>query len=720
VDRATQDRRLISISTPLGKDFVLLRNFQFQENVSALFRIDADLLREEDSSSTVPGPMPDLIGKNVTITLQLADGSLKFLNGFVAQLVQGLRNERFTAYHAVIVPWFWFLTRKTDCRIFQELSVPEIVEKVYRDGGFLDFRDELTKTYTKWDYCVQYRETDFNFVSRLLEAEGIFYFFVHENGKHTLVLGDASSEAGFFSSKRKLSFLVQTQLDDDVATSWQTQKELRSGSSTLRDFHFETPNRVIQSSAPSVFKSPMSDPLEIYDFPGGFAKKFSKPSERLGQIGTEGNKVTERGMEADEWLRELHFGASLSKVLGAGLSFDLTEHSSEINGPYRILSIQHSVTQTPDYVSEMELNGTYSNSFCCLPLAVPFRPQRSTQKPVIHGSQTAIVVGPPGEEISTDKFGRVKVQFHWDRKGKSDDKSSCFVRVGSPWAGNQWGAIHIPRIGQEVIVSFLEGDPDQPIIIGSVYNAKNMPPYPLPAEQTKSTIKSDSSKGGGGFNEIRFEDKKGKEQVFIHAERNQDNRVKKESLEWVGANRHLIVGGDQLELVNGDKHLTAKGDQNEKVYGTLSQDIEMDLQQKIGMKHALDAGMEIHLKAGMNVVIEAGVTLTLKVGGNFVNINPGGVFIQGTMVMINSGGFAGTGSGASPGTAKKPAEADNAKPGEKATVAAPAASTPAKLTLTPTKASPQATALKEAAKTGVPFCEKCEAARRARESGQAQ
>jgi len=257
----------------------------------------------------------------------------------------------------------------------------------------------------------------------------------------------------------------------------------------------------------------------------------------------------------------------------------------------------------------------------------------------------------------------------------------------------------IPRIGQEVIVDFLEGDPDQPIITGRVYNGDSMPPYALPDEKTKSAIKSYSSKGGGGFNEIRFEDKKGEEQVFIHAEKQQDNRVKKDSLEWVGAERHLIVKQDQLEKVEGDKHLQIKGDQNEKVDGTVSLKAGMDLQEKVGMKAALDAGVEIHLKAGVNLVIESGMTLTLKVGGNFINLNQAGVFIQGTMVMINSGGVAGSGSGASPEAPKDPKEADKADPGAKPEMPPP--KTPVK----PKTYSPGALALKQASQSGMPFCE---------------
>jgi type VI secretion system secreted protein VgrG len=307
-----------------------------------------------------------------------------------------------------------------------------------------------------------------------------------------------------------------------------------------------------------------------------------------------------------------------------------------------------------------------------------------------------------GEEIFVDKYGRVKVQFHWDRAGQMNADSSCWIRVAQNMAGVRWGSAFWPRIGQEVIVDFLEGDPDQPIIIGTVYNAREMPPYKLPDEKTKSVIfKSNSSKGGGGFNEFRVEDKKGKEQIFIHAERNKDVRIRNSRYETVGNSSHFIVYGDQLERIAGDKHLSVKGDQNEKVDGTVSLTVGADKQQKVGEKYALDAGMEIHLKSGMNLVLETGTSLTLKVGGNFININPGGVFISGSMVMINSGGSAGSGAGASPDAPKKPQEADRAKPGTRSEP--PARKPPPR----PAILSPAALVMIQATRAGLPFCEIC-------------
>src|SRR6185312_3071394 len=369
------------------------------------------------------------------------------------------------------------------------------------------------------------------------------------------------------------------------------------------------------------------------------------------------------------------------------------------NGAYAVVSAAHSAQLTGDYRSG-EVHFEYENTFTCIPFAIPFRPLMTTPRPVVQGTQTAVVVGPPGEEIFVDKYGRVKVQFHWDRDSQANADSSCWIRVAQSSSGIRWGAAFWPRIGHEVVVDFLEGDPDQPIIVGSVYNATEMPPYKLPDEKTKTVIfKSNSSKGGGGFNEFRVEDKKGKEQIFINAERNQDIRIRNDRYETVGNESHFIVKKDQLEEVGGDKHLHVKGDQNEKVDGTISVTAGQDMQEKVGQKYALDSGMEIHLKAGMTVVVEAGTSLTLKVGGNFINLNPGGVFISGTMVMINSGGAAGSGSGSSPDTPKDPKEADKAEAGEKSKPP-PAAPPRAPVTF-----SPAALVLKQAAQTGAPFCD---------------
>jgi type VI secretion system secreted protein VgrG len=339
----------------------------------------------------------------------------------------------------------------------------------------------------------------------------------------------------------------------------------------------------------------------------------------------------------------------------------------------------------------------FSCSLQAIPSATTFRPARLTPKPVVQGTQTAFVVGPSGEEIHTDKYGRVKLQFHWDRYSKTDENSSCWVRVAQPLAGKEWGMFNLPRIGQEVLVDFLEGDPDNPVVIGTLYNGEAMPPWALPDNKSRSGIKTKSYKGTG-FNEISFQDKAGSEELYIHAQKDQTELIENDRVEQVGNEHHLTVGKDSLEDIGGDHHVNVGGDRNETIGGGLSLNISKDLQCKAGTKVAYDAGTEIHLKAGTTLVLEASATLSLKVGGNFISINSGGIFIKGTMVMINSGGAAGNGSGASPQAPKPPKEAAKSQGGNE---------TVAPTRKKPTAYSPQAKMFKLAADSGTPFCEVC-------------
>ncbi len=681
----TQENRFIRIKTPLGKDVLLLQGFTGHEGISQLFRWDLDLLSEEPAIS-----YDKIVGQNVTITVVLADDSERYINGFVSRFSQGGSDHRFTYYRAEIVPWLWFLTRTADCRIFQNKSIPDIIIQIFKDLGFQDFKNLLQGSFEPREYCVQYRETDFNFVSRLMEQYGIYYFFEHEEGKHTLMLANSPSahKPCPGQAKAKYDYTATSIEQEDVITDWKIEQEYRPGKYALTDYNFETPSTSLMVNENSIVQMGGNSKYEIYDFPGEYLKR------------PQGQQLVKIRMQEEEAPASVVSGASTCRAFGAGHRFDLLEHyRQDLNKAYLITTVQHDFSVGDSYETGDESVLRYSNRFTCIPHAVPYRPLRVTPKPVVQGPQTGIVAGKAGEEIWTDKYGRVKVQFHWDREGEYNEKSSCWIRVGQIWAGKQWGTMFIPRIGQEVIVDFLEGDPDQPIITGRVYNADEMPPYALPDEQTKSTIKTLSSKGGGGFNEIRFEDKKGEEQVFIHAERNKDIRIKKDLYEIVGECSHHIVGKDQLVRVDADRHDHVKGDENRKVDGTVSLEAGMDMQEKVGMRYALDAGMEIHLKSGLNLVVESGTTLTLKVGGNFINLNPGGIFIQGTMVMINSGGAAGSGSGSSPEAPKDPTEADKAEPGEVSRP--PVASRPPK----PSTYSAGAVVLQQAARDGTPFCD---------------
>jgi type VI secretion system secreted protein VgrG len=680
----TQEQRAVEVASPLGRNVLLLYRMSVNEALGRLFLFEIDLLSENNSIR-----FEDLLGQKLTVRLELTPGKTRYFSGHVSSFRQEGTIGNYYAYHATVRPWLWFLTRTANCRIFQDKTTPDIVKEVFRGHGFTDFLEALSGRYQPWEYCVQYRETDFNFVSRLMEQQGIYYYFKHENDKHTLVLSDSVSSHQAFPGYEQVPYFPLTenllQRKRDHIFSWAVCREVQPGAYALNDFDFKRPKANLHVKS-AITRNHVMDGMEIYDYPGEYTQT------------DEGETYARARVEELHSDHELLHGRANARGLSVGSLFQLAGFPrKDQNREYLITSATHELV-SDEYETGTTAGGgeTYLCSFTAIRASRPFRPARMTPKPVVQGLQTAIVVGPSGEEIYTDKYGRVKVQFHWDRYNKYDEKSSCWIRVAQLWAGAKWGAIHIPRIGQEVVVDFLEGDPDRPIITGRVYNDDNMPPYDLPANKTQSGIKSRSSKDGSptNVNELRFEDKKDDELIFMQAERNQEIRTKRTHKEWVGKDSHLSVKKNQFQKVEGDKHLTVKGDHNEKVSGTISIQAERDMQEKVGSKHALHAGSEIHLKAGMNVVIEAGTSITLRAGGGFIVINPAGVAISGSTVLINSGGSPGSGSGCSPESPEEPEE-----PGESAAVK--------KETLPPPPAapSPQAQTFKSAAIVGAAFCE---------------
>lgn len=676
--------RFLMLETPLGANKLVILKLSGIEEISRL-----PVFRLECGSVDPILSFDDIMGKSVTFAIENTDAEPRYFNGLVSRFSQIATEQQVALYEMEVVPWLWFLTRTSDCRIFQDMPVLAIIKKIFSEAGFQDFADRTQGTYQPRVYCTQYRESAFHFISRLMEEEGIFYFFEHTNGKHTMVLADTVSAIedcpGQHEVRMQMGADVQT-LDEDALFQWRSEHLYRSGAYQLQDYNFETPATALQVNATGLVNQGKNQEWQIYDYPGGYT------------VRGDGERYVSLRMDEEEVGHHTVTGEGMVRSFTAGKSFVVSEHrrSSE-NGSYSLTRVEHYAEQGGTW-ADLQLTPQYRNTFSAIPKGVRFRPQRLTQKPMIAGSQTAFVTGPPGEELYLDKYGRVKVQFHWDRRGEYDDKSSCWVRVAQIWTGKKWGAVFHPRIGEEVIVDFLEGDPDRPIITGRVFNASSMPPYALPDESTKSTIKSRSSKGGGGFNELRLEDKKGSEQFFLHAEKDMHERVKNDSFETILKDRHLIVQGEQFEKVSKNKHLNVGGDQNEKITGTFSRS-SMTVHDKVSMSYAVEAGTEIHLKAGVNLVVEAGASLTLKVGGNFVNINSAGVFIQGTMVMINSGGAAMSGSGCHPDSPKDPKEADKAEPGD---VSAPPSK---KAPPRPPQFGPAATSLVKAAESGAPFCD---------------
>ncbi|MCY7344958.1 MAG: type VI secretion system tip protein VgrG, partial [Pyrinomonadaceae bacterium] len=533
----TQQNRLLSISTPLGEDFLLINRLTATEEISSLFEYEVELLHEEEKPGFEATPIDakKLLGQAVAIEINQRDGTQRLLGGMITRFSQGHRDIRFSYYYATIVPYVWLLTQISQSRMFQHLSVPDILKKVFT--GF-EVSYELQGSYKPRNYCVQYRETDFDFASRLMEEEGIYYFFQHTDGKNKMIVADTPQSHPDCPAKSDIPFALKVTDEEDFITSikkWQNDHQLQTGKVSFWDFNFQAPSKKLDATQPTIFKVADNEKLEVYDFPAGYARKYDDIDRGGGERSDVQNVFDDKTKRAEIVMQSLDSqyriisGNSDCSSLTSCYRFKFFNHpTAEQNGQYVVTSVTHEAEQNPTYTTDDDVERPYNNSFTCIAHgkgAPPFRPVQKVRKPTVQGSQTAIVVGPAGEEIFTDKYGRVKIQLHWDREGQDNSDSSCWVRVAQAWAGNGWGMMFIPRIGMEVIVHFLEGDPDQPIITGCVYNPSTMPPYTLPDEKTKMTIKSNSSKGGGGFNEFRFEDKKGSEQIFTHGEKDQDIRI---------------------------------------------------------------------------------------------------------------------------------------------------------------------------------------------------
>jgi type VI secretion system secreted protein VgrG len=630
----TQDQRLLRIDTPLGSDVLLIEGFRVREAISQPFTIQVDAISELTKSGQVTAEA--LIGKNACITVELKDGK-RYFHGMISRLIQGGRGvgdeADFVHFQLEMAPTLARLGARTDCRIFQDMSVVDIVTQVL--SGF-EVSFKLNKPHTVRDYCVQYRETDLNFISRLMEDEGIFYFFQHSDGSHTMVVADNpdANEPCPVQDSVRYEAVGGFGEREDTVLDWTVTEQLRSGLMTLRDHNFQLPEKALDVSEPTSISRGGNSQLEIYDYPGDYAKLFKDPDKRLDKVEEEGQKLVRLRMEREETAYKEANGTSDVRAFCTGFRFSLTNHfRSDWNADWVLTSVHHSAVQSPAYRSEEVAGQAYSNSFTCIPHKVPFLPERATPKPVVRGPHTALVVGPPGEEIFPDKFGRVKVQFFWDRQGKKDDNSSCWTRVSHPWAGKNWGFITIPRIGHEVVVEFLEGDPDQPIVVGSVYNVENMPPYALPDNKTQTGIKTRSSKGGGSanFNEIRFEDKKSHEDLYVHAERTLTGIVEADETRDVGGSRTTTIYKNDTETVKTGDHLLTIEQGNREAKIKMGNDT---LTVSMGdVTHKLEIGT--HKIDAFNVESIGEVSIKLTCGASSIEMNPAMITITAPMVKIN-------------------------------------------------------------------------------------
>ncbi len=822
-------------------DLVVLR-FKGSEGLCQLYRFEIEVESDDHAID-----LDSIVGKSACLTTNAPQGTRHF-HGVVSRFELKDRGLDKSYYRLELVPELWLLTHRYNSRIFQEKTVNEIVQAVLEDAGIANDRFSLAESSAPArDYCVQYRETDYNFIARLLEEEGTWWYFEHTAESH--VFKTASKTDHYTAIEGEDAALPfqppsgMTATETEFISRFRLGQSIRPGSVTLVDFDFAKPELKLEGTG----QASRDTNLEHYDYPGEY------------KTVAEGNRYAATRSEEFQAQRVVGVGESNCHRLAPGRKFDLADHpTSSLNSQYLVTKITYEGHQSgsiatdtassphgvldagaqnalqsarqdenenirrladallgiagrldqgdpsarrelthwlfhagqmsrdlaavatalgadptraltvPNMLDDEDPSAMiapnrpmFACRFECIPAATTFRPPRITPWPVMRGSQTAVVVGPSGEEIYTDEHGRVKVLFHWDRIGAPDQNASCWIRVAQGWAGGNYGMFFLPRIGHEVIVDFLEGDPDKPIVTGCVYNGQHPPPYPLPAEKTKSVIRTNSSTGGGGNNEIRFEDNAGSEQLFIQAQKDFDVRVKETSKEWIGSSRHLVVNDEQREEVAADKHVKVKGDFLEQVEGnanltvdgdhaikvagsagqTVSGDLGIkvdgetgldvagdfntavggsmtseastDIHAKAGSNIGMEGGQEVHINGGMKVIIEAGTQLSLVVGGNFIDIGPAGVAIKGTMVMINSGGAAGTGSGCSPVAPLAPVEPD---PPEEPSVADE--SDPGQDEFerpTYEVQTPQARALVQAAETGEPFCEKCEEAQQQQE-----
>jgi type VI secretion system secreted protein VgrG len=592
----TQKNRQISIKTPLGADKLLLSALHGTEGISRLFSFELTLQAEDSGIN-----FKDIIGKSVTVLLELPSGKPRFFNGIISRFSQISGNSsstdattRVANYRATLVPKLWLLTRSADSRIFQNKSAPEIIEEVLKANGITDFEMKLQGSYDKREYCVQYRETHFNFISRLLEDEGIHYFFEHKDASHRLIMADSPQANAACPGQKSASYQIEgSSPDDDVIASLGQTQEIRSNKYALSDFNYETPNSTLKAEIPGKYKLGPDD-REIYDYPGDYTTKAA------------GDKMVRVRMEEEEAQLTVITGSGSVRAFSVGHRFTLLNFfRKEMNNKDFILTaVSHNLTQS---IVEGG-GGDYGNSFTCIPADIPFRPPRLTPKPVVQGAQTAIVTGASGDEIHTDTFGRVKVQFHWDRIGKKDDTSSCWIRVGQVWAGNNWGALFIPRVGNEVIVDFIEGDPDRPLITGSVYHKLNVPPYILPGDMTKSTIKSNSSKGGGGYNELCFEDKKGVEKIFLHGQKDWAIEILNDKNQSVGHDETLDVGNNRTKSV--------KKDQSESIGENKTITVGKNHTESIGENATVDIAKNETVSVGQNTSVTIGKNFSEEIGGN--------------------------------------------------------------------------------------------------------
>ena len=633
----------MTLSTDLGDKLLFVR-LVASEQLGRLFNYRVDMLSQDEHVD-----LRKLLGTPMTATLKTEDGHTRYFNGIVCEAAQTgfqtIENVRYARYSATLVPKPWLLARKVDCRIYTKMSVPEIISTVLGEIGYADVKKSLSGNYPKRDYCVQYREDYFSFISRLMEQEGIYYYFTHTSGTHTMVLADALGAHARTRGLEKIPYCpaaLRGPFAPASITEWSARQTVNSLKVQLTDYDPLNPKTSLLAtrSLDSGGDYHNLSGLDVFDYPGSHV------------LAERGQHYAQVRMEAMNVPHALFNGSTDACEMSIGALFELQDFPrSEVNREYLVTSIDLKFEE-PDYVStaEGETVEPFTCSFEAIASKLPYRSAQITPSPRIVGLQTAVVTGSDtDEDIVVDKYGRVQVTFHWNKPDKPNAQSSCPVRVASPWAGKTWGAVSIPRVGQEVVVSFLEGDPDRPLIIGSVYNDDNMPPYTLPANKTQSGIKTRSLTGeAADANELRFEDKKGSEDFFIHAQKDMHEEVENDHVVAIDHDETVTVKNDQTLTVNHDQTEKVDNDRKHTVGNNDTLDVKQNGTTTIGQKFKLEAGSQIELVTGSSsIVMKSSGEIEIK-GVNITITGNSSVKMNGqTSVAIKSGATMDVGAGAS-------------------------------------------------------------------------
>ncbi|HDV0903080.1 TPA: type VI secretion system tip protein VgrG [Vibrio fluvialis] len=643
----------------LEDDTLVVCEFEGQETLSSE-RMNGQLLNEQpchgfryelELASRLANLTPEMVvDKAAELTLYRDDVLVQRVNGIVRRFTQGDTGHHHTFYSLTLVPALERLSLRHNSRIFQLNTVPEILSILLQEMGINDYAFALTRDCAQREFCVQYRETDLDFLHRLTAEEGLVYSIIHEEGKHTLIFSDATESLPKLGEPIPYNTLAGGMIESPYISALSVHTQSEVSQTALQDYSFKKPAYSFAQQAVGTEMAYQQPDYEHFDAPGRYKNDVS--GKAFSQI------------RLDYLRRNAHTatGKSNQPLLRPGVKFDLQEHLDDtLNRDWLVVRVTSQGTQ-PQALEEAGGNGatTYANQFSLIPAHRTWRATPQA-KPQVDGPMIATVVGPQGEEIFCDEHGRVKLHFPWDRYSNGDEHSSCWVRVSQGWAGSQYGMIAIPRIGHEVIVSFLNGDPDQPIVTGRTYHATNTAPYALPDNKTKTVLRTETHQGQG-YNELSFEDQAGSEQIYLHAQKDFDGLIENDHTRVIKHDKHLTVENDRFTQIKNNQHLTVGGESRESVTGNRTLMVEGSLHVKTGSVWVNESGTEVHIKAGQKVVIEAGSEITVKAGGSFVKVDPAGVHLSGAGVNLNSGGSPGSGSGFSGQAATLPGNLDDAPP----------------------------------------------------------